>query len=129
MVKMYSLAQDGQTYLSPHFQVYEFACQDGSDKILISPELVQVLENIRVHFGKAVHINSGYRTKSYNATVKNSSPHSQHCLGTAADIRINGIKPTAIAAYAESLLSKGGLGTYSSFVHVDVRGYKARWKG
>lgn len=129
-VKTYSLAKDGNTYLSEHFKVSEFACHDGSDTVLISSKLVQILEKIRSHFGKAVHINSGYRTESYNATVSGSSKTSKHCLGMAADIRINGCKPAAVAAYAESLLpNTGGIGTYKTFTHIDVRANKARWKG
>lgn len=34
-VKVYSLATDGDKYLTPHFQVKEFRCRDGSDVVLI----------------------------------------------------------------------------------------------
>lgn len=83
-----------------------------------------------MHFGAAVHINSGYRTVSYNATVENSSKTSQHCNGLAADIRVDGISPAAVADYAEQLLGDhGGVGRYSSFTHIDTRSDKTRWKG
>ena len=40
------------------------------------------------------------------------------------------VKPADIAAYAETLLgASGGIGIYSQFCHVDVRGEKSRWKG
>ena len=40
------------------------------------------------------------------------------------------VKPADIAAYAETLLGASrGIGIYSQFCHVDVRGEKSRWKG
>ena len=108
----------------------EFACNDGSDPVFISQALADILENIRVHFGKPVHINSGYRTVSYNKTVSGSSSTSQHCNGLAADIRVEGVSPDRVADYAEQLLGDhGGVGRYGTFTHIDVRADKSRWKG
>lgn len=129
-VKVYSLAKDGSKALTTHFKVREFRCHDGSDTIFISPDLVQVLEKIRTHFGKPVVINSGYRTEAYNAKTKDAAQYSQHKYGTAADIHITGVTPKQIAAYAETLLpGTGGIGIYDSFCHVDVRAVKSRWNG
>ena len=129
-VKVYSLKAEGSCQITEHFRVYEFACSDGSDVVFISTALVEILENIRVHFGAAVTVTSGYRTVSYNATVENSSKTSQHCNGLAADIKVAGVSPAAVADYAEQLLgSHGGVGRYSTFTHVDVRANKSRWKG
>ena len=129
-VKVYSLKAEGSCQITEHFRVYEFACSDGSDVVFISTALVEILENIRVHFGAAVTVTSGYRTVSYNATVENSSKTSQHCNGLAADIKVAGVAPAAVADYAEQLLgSHGGVGRYSTFTHVDVRANKSRWKG
>lgn len=128
-VKAYSKSKDGTKYLSKNFRVKEFASKDGADPIFISPELVEVLQKIRTHFGKPVVINSGYRTAKHNKAVGGAT-YSQHQYGTAADIRVTGVKPREVAAYAETLLpGTGGIGIYSSFVHVDVRAVKARWNG
>lgn len=128
-VMVYSLSKDGNTKVSENFKVKEFKCKDGSDVILISPELVTILQRIRHHYGKAVYINSAYRTPTYNKKVGGAT-HSQHCYGTACDIRINGVKPKELAEYVETLLiGWGGIGVYSNFVHVDVRPKKSRWKG
>lgn len=128
-VHAYSKKKDGNKQLSANFKVKEFACKDGSDVIFIAPELVDILQKIRTHFGKAVNINSGYRTPSYNKKVGGAT-YSQHQYGTAADIRISGVAPKKIAEYAETLLpGKGGIGIYSNFVHVDVREVKSRWNG
>lgn len=129
MIKEYSKAKDGETNLSANFKVKEFACNDGSDVVFVSPALVDVLQNIRNHFGKSVIINSGYRTVTYNKKVGGAT-YSQHLYGTAADIRISGVSPKQIAQYAETLLpNTGGIGIYKNFVHVDVRKNRSRWNG
>lgn len=128
-IKAYSKAKDGNKKLSTNFRVKEFACTDGSDPIFIDTELVNVLQKIRAHFGKAVTITSAYRTPGRNKAVGGET-YSQHLYGRAADIKVKGITPQKVAAYAETLLkNKGGIGTYSTFTHVDVRSTKARWKG
>lgn len=129
-VKVYSLASEGAKQITLHFKVREFACSDGSDVVFVSTSLVDILEAIRVHFGRPVTITSGYRTVSYNASLKNSSKKSQHCNGLAADIKVAGVSPAAVADYAEQLLgSHGGVGRYSTFTHIDVRADKSRWRG
>ncbi len=125
----YSLAQDGKRYLSPAFRVSEFACRDGSDKITVDLRLVHILQRIRDRYGRPVIINSAYRTPAYNAKIGGAKA-SQHCLGTAVDITVKGVEPSAVAAYAESLLpDTGGIGRYVTFTHIDVREKKARWTG
>lgn len=126
-INAYSKAKDGNKKLSANFKVKEFACKDGSDPIFIAPELVEVLQKIREHFGKAVNINSAYRTPTHNKK-EGGAAYSQHLYGKAADIRISGVSPKQIAAYAETLLpNTGGIGIYSNFVHIDVREVKSRW--
>ena len=68
-IHAYSKKKDGNKKVSANFKVKEFACTDGSDPIFIAPELVNVLQKIRTHFGKAVHINSAYRTPTRNKKV------------------------------------------------------------
>ena len=129
-VKVYSLAKDGNKQITPHFKVREFRCYDGSDTIFVSQELVEILEKIRTHFGKAVNINSGYRTDYHNDRTKDAAKFSQHKYGLAADISIRGVSPSRVAAFAETLLpGTGGIGIYGSFCHVDIRKTKARWNG
>lgn len=129
VVHAYSKAKEGQKKLSNNFKVSEFSCKDGTDIIFIAPDLVYVLQKIRDHFGKALIINSAYRTPTYNNKVDGAT-YSQHLYGTAADIRINGVSPKDIASYAETLLfNTGGIGIYNNFVHIDVRKEKSRWNG
>lgn len=128
-VRAYSLARDGSRKLAPHFRVREFACSDGTDTVFVSDELVQALEKIRTRLGKAVHINSGYRTETKNRAVGGAA-YSRHKYGLAADISVAGVSPGVVAAAAEEALAGGGgIGVYGSFVHVDVRPGRSRWVG
>lgn len=45
----------------------------------------EVLEPLRNYYGKAIHINSGYRCRALNELV-HGVPHSQHLTGEAADL-------------------------------------------
>lgn len=128
-IRAYSKKKDGNKKLSTNFRVKEFACTDGSDPIFIDSDLVNVLQKIRTHFGKSVTITSAYRTPTKNKACGGST-FSQHLYGKAADIKISGVSPKSVAAYAETLLkNKGGIGIYSAFTHIDVRATKSRWKG
>ena len=137
-IKQYSLKTDGAKQLSPAFRVREFRCRDGTDTILIDEGLVVLLQCIREHFGKPVHITSGYRTAAYNATLPNASKNSQHIQGRAADFWVEGVPVATVADYAEKLLPGwGGVGRYpkdaahptrkTGWVHVDTRPNKSRW--
>lgn len=127
-VRKYSLKKSGSLKLSDNFRVKEFACNDGSDEVLIADELVDVLQEIRNHFGEAVNITSGYRTSTYNTKV-GGAPKSQHVQGTAADIILSGgVDPLEVAQFAEFLMpDRGGIGVYQTFTHIDVRAARSRW--
>jgi len=129
-IREYSLSRDSTRQLSPSFRVREFGCK-GSDVVLLDEELVVLLQCIREHFGKPLHITSGYRTAAHNRAV-GGAVYSQHQYGRAADIRVSGVPVEQLAAYAETLLpGTGGIGRYPAkgFVHVDVRKAKSRWAG
>lgn len=129
IIHAYSKEKNGNDKLSENFRVKEFASTDGADPIFISPQLIMVLQRIRSHFNKPITINSGYRTYARNKAV-NGAKFSQHLYGTAADIVVSGISPVEVAKFAETLLpNTGGIGTYSTFTHIDVRKEKARWVG
>ena len=135
-IKQYSLIKDGNRRLAPDFKVRELRCRDGSDTVMVDETLTVVLQCIRERFGKPVTITSGYRTAAHNAAV-GGAKSSQHLLGRAADIRVQGVSVEDVAAYAESLMPDwGGEGRYpekagraTGWVHVDTRADKARWRG
>lgn len=127
MVREYSLGRDGDLQLSPHFRLGEFACKDGSDKVLVDDALVSLLEQIREAAGGAVTINSAYRSPAHNAAVGGVSS-SQHLYGRAADIVVAGASPLLVGQIAEYYLDRrGGIGVYQAFTHVDTRAIRSRW--
>ena len=129
-VQEFSLSRNGgDLALSGNFILSEFACSDGSDIVLVHPSLVALLQTIRTHFGRPVHILSGYRTAEYNELV-GGSKNSTHKKGMAADIVVRGISLKRIAEFAEDL-DVGGIGIYeqNKFIHLDVWRSMRRWEG
>ena len=116
--------------VSKNFKRSEFVCKCGCGKYNADPKLVKSLQKLRDTIGTSIIINSACRCEAHNKAV-GGVPNSQHVQGKAADIRVSDLTPKELAKFAEEIpdFNKGGIGTYNSFVHVDVRGTKARWKG
>ena len=96
MVKEFSLKKDGELKLSENFKVKEFACRDGSDKLLADLLLVDKLQGLRNFTDKPVIIPSAYRTESYNKQCGGAT-NSYHLSGMAADVYCDGVSPIVIA--------------------------------
>ena len=129
MIASYFRSADGGKHLSAHFTVAEFACRDGSEPVFVDERLVLILETIRARFARPLRIHSGYRTPGYNQKVGGAA-RSQHLLGTAADVSITGVTPAEVARFARELMPDwGGVGTYPTFTHIDVRPTRSDWKG
>lgn len=128
MVKKYK--RSDRLQLSKNFRLDEFKCKCGScDPVLVDDQLINWLQKLRDHFGKSIHVNSGYRCKTHNASPKvGGSPTSHHVKGMAADIRIQGITPEEVAKYAESIGIQR-IGLYDTFVHIGSDTTKKFWKG
>ena len=137
-IREYSMTRDSTRQLSPSFRVREFACK-GSDVVLIDDELVVLLQCIREHFGKPVHITSGYRTAEHNA----AAPGKQG-LSVGGDSRHRHTFDVEVCRPAQQVLARlaaahGGIGRYpkdakhpkrmTGWVHIDTRTNKSRWKG
>lgn len=131
MLKTYSLKRDGNTRLSAHFQVKEFKCKDGSDKIIVNMDLINLLEQLYDKLGAgAINITSGYRTPSHSVKVGGYATD-QHTKGNAADITAKKKDGTPfsskdITLALEDLNHAGGIGLINKngSVHLDVRGKK-----
>lgn len=120
-----------------YFDESEFACkcgnhgfnQDGTPCLdhVIDKRLVDLLDAIRERLGVPLYINSGYRCEAHNEEV-GGVQNSYHTQGVAADITYDGIDVDYLAQIAEECGADGiGKYYYQDFVHVDVRGYDARW--
>jgi uncharacterized protein YcbK (DUF882 family) len=92
-------------------------CRRTDDEKPIDIQLLTWMSLIYDHFGgKPLQIVSGYRNQRKQT--------SNHFKGRAMDIRIEGVSPKQVRAYAETLDRGGmGIGFYpvSQFVHIDVR--------
>jgi hypothetical protein len=125
-------------------------------RLLMKLELIVEELNRRGYGVDTLHVMSGYRTPLYNAAIKNVR-YSLHQWGYAADVfvdrdgdgmmddlnqdgRIDHLDAAVISEIVEELDQDerfrplaGGLGQYEKthyhgpFVHVDVRGWDARW--
>jgi len=125
--------------LTENFSKIEFDCNDGSEMPLSVLERVKILaeqlQALRDYLDKPIRINSGYRSPDYNHKI-GGAKKSQHKLGNAADIVVNGSTPREIREaifhlIEEGKMLEGGVGSYSSFTHYDIgyNGRKRRWVG
>jgi hypothetical protein len=118
--------------ISKNFRLSEFRPGRHSyEYIRLSPALVQTLEEIRARTGRPITVTSGYRPREYNREVGGAS-NSCHIDGLAADIYCDGLTTEQLLAISEQVIGyRGGVGYYprSGFIHVDLRGYEARWSG
>ena len=114
--------------MAKHFKRYEMACPCGCGFDAMDEELMDVLDDIRDHFGQPVHVTSGCRCWRHNASI-NGAPGSQHVFGKAADVVVEGTQPWDVQRYVRvKYHDKYGIGLAKDFTHIDVRGNKARWR-
>jgi len=121
--------------LTNNFIKSEFDSKDGAymtqDVFCNIQKLANQLQILRNEIGKPITINSGYRSPSHNKSI-GGVKNSQHVLGKAADIVVEGIESDDLALIIEVLINngemlQGGLGIYNTFVHYDIRKTRARW--
>lgn len=114
-----------ETKLSENFKAKEFACE-YEDVILVSVELVSLLQVIRNNIKGPLIITSGYRNKAKNTQV-GGAKESYHLFGMAADIKSTVATPREIAMLADACMEDfGGVILHNTYVHVDVRDKKYR---
>lgn len=125
-IKAYINETQSNVKLYRHFRVKEFACKDGSPVTFIDEYLVLILDILRQTIGKPVIITSGYRTPEHNTKV-GGAKYSYHMRGMAADIRVDGMTPKALAKELDKLAPNScGIIVYKSWVHFDTRDSKYR---
>jgi len=128
------------------------------ERLLLALEAVLADVNALGFAADSLNVMSAYRTPYYNAAI-GDVPLSMHQFGGAADVFVDTKKKGQMddlnrdgridvndAAFLQSSIDRlfarpsfrvfeGGMGAYPAtsahppFVHVDVRGVKARWKG
>jgi hypothetical protein len=133
--------------------------QDGFPKYLyLRPALLDKLELVVQEIAKVrsvsperveLRVASGFRSPSHNAGLSGSARDSRHMYGDAADVaidvnndgRLTELDARIVALAAEMVEARhpdlvGGIGIYINtsgggwpYVHIDVRGSRARWRG
>jgi uncharacterized protein YcbK (DUF882 family) len=105
----------------------EFACKCGCGFDTVDFALAQAVQKIRDHYGRKVTVNSGCRCKRHNKN-EGGGEKSQHLLGRAADLVVEGISPGIVQDWVDNNLHDFSMGVYDSFTHLDSRsGGPARW--
>jgi|GEM_PF-623291 len=92
---------------------------------------LRVADELRSRLGvKLLYIASAYRSPNYNRQCPGAASNSYHIKNRALDL-IYDCSTSHAMSVAKSLRDegyfKGGLGKYSSFIHIDTRGYNATW--
>lgn len=112
-------------FVTPNFQLKEFACKDGTpvpDYLIDNVRLVATqLQIVRDYYGKPIRINSAYRTPKYNFKV-GGSPKSYHLLALAVDTKP--LWQIPISEYykkMKELTTFKGYGISLNFLHTDLR--------
>jgi uncharacterized protein YcbK (DUF882 family) len=105
------------------------------DKVEMDPQLLDIIFDVRAALGSdgTYEVISAYRSPKTNEMLRNRSSSSgvakksQHLLGKAIDVRLEGVS-TAELRDAAIRLQRGGVGYYeqSDFVHMDT-GRVRRW--
>lgn len=121
--------------MTKNFKIHEFECKCGCDMpddvrdniLKLAVELQKLRDKVGVPFSPT----NAYRCKEHNANV-GGVPFSQHLLGKAADLKIEGFTPDEVADMVEEMMDNGdflmgGVGRYDTFTHVDIRKKRARW--
>lgn len=105
------------------------------DRAEMDPELLDFIYDVRSALGseRTYQVVSAYRSPKTNEMLRGRSQNtgvaknSQHLLGKAIDVRLEGVK-TSVLRDTAIALKRGGVGYYeaSDFVHMDT-GRVRRW--
>lgn len=119
------------TKLSPNFDLAEFCQSNTAARLGIdmtpSPTIIsnlgmlvtRILDPLRTHLGKPIHITSGYRPPALNSAI-GGARSSQHVQGQAADIHVDGmtVKEVCEAIIAARLPFDQLIHEFGSWTHV-----------
>ncbi len=134
-----------------HFKPYEFLVKGGQNDDSSSPAYrlntdppqslwsnidptARVIDELRDRLGRSIVLSSVYRSPAYNDAIGGAGD-SQHTHFRAIDFAVRG-SPVGPSEWAGALremrssgMFQGGIGVYSTFVHVDTRGTNVDWNG
>jgi uncharacterized protein YcbK (DUF882 family) len=145
--------------VSAHLRLSDFLTRDRQSTwpryAAVDPRLLDkvelVLAEIRTWTGAPSRedvpfdIHSSFRTPQHNRLIRSAARDSRHQLGDAIDVAVDAnrdghvnSKDAKLVSLAVDIVEQshpdlvGGMGIYArnrSFVHIDARGFKVRWRG
>ncbi|HEV2575193.1 MAG TPA: D-Ala-D-Ala carboxypeptidase family metallohydrolase [Beijerinckiaceae bacterium] len=85
-------------------------------------DLRSALDTIARHYNRPVEVTSGMRNRGRR--------YSMHRYCKAADIRVAGVSPSALASFAKTVPGINGVGTYRwvAVTHIDTRAERFAWR-
>lgn len=120
---------DGRGYLAEALEAFNHFARDlrTESATTMDMRLLDLVHLIQQDLGsdEPVVLTNGYRSKATNARTRNAASGSLHVEGRALDIT----HPRAGVATlhrAAAGITKGGLGRYRTFIHIDT-GPNRRW--
>ena len=106
----------------PLFTPYEMR-QRENGIVIIQPEFMDLLQDLRNTFGHPMPVSSYYRSPEYNASISRSGLDGPHTTGRAIDIKVSGYNVALLTSAAVALgftgfgwQQKGG----GRFLHLDT---------
>lgn len=102
-----------------YFQELEFKMGNEIVFDKMNTDFLELLDNLRECVSEPLHINSSYRSKTYNDLI-GGSKNSQHLTGNAVDLHCD--NGTLRLKIIENALAIGlTVGIAKNFVHIDNR--------
>ena len=122
------------TELSKNIFRHEVACKCGCGFDTMDFETIEAVQDCCDYFAHkqgvdkvVLIINSGARCLEHNRKI-GGSKNSQHLLGRAMDIVIKGVSPRDVYTFLDKNYDgEYGIGSYTTFTHIDTRSGFARW--
>jgi len=118
--------------LSEHFTLEELTVSEIGKRFNIDntpnesvianlKRLAKLLEQVRSLLNKPINVNSAYRSVELNAKAGGKS-NSQHTIGCAADIRVNGMTPDEIVRTIKdsNIVFDQLIREFDSWVHISI---------
>lgn len=126
-------------YVTPFQMIKAHARKKGSLWNTLPPKsmwrsmtgTLKAVDRVAATIGEPVdNVASAYRSPGYNSRCPGAKSRSWHLQNFALDLQFK-TKPSTVASVARRIrekgLFKGGIGRYSTFVHIDTRGQNVDW--
>jgi uncharacterized protein YcbK (DUF882 family) len=116
---LFHIGAQGEMYPDESAGIEHFLrCRRTNRELPMAPGVLAMLADVAHHWpGRTIEVISGYRAAPFGA------PHSKHFRGHAIDLRVRGVKTSALRDYVWRGHHEVGVGHYpeTNFVHMDWR--------